>query len=447
MTDPVAGLTTAGHQADHDFATFGNAVIRPSLNVTGDALLFRAYHLRDTAWSENAEGRVDAIHRNWSPTARQLVRLFGNSASTEVKRAAEKDPDKTFECRHVVLPSRMYDYKSKGGKTYPFVSLYVEIEGETVLEEIGQNYFGYVVPRWQTVSGSVYGTSMATSTLLPDGRTLQVIMRTLMEAGEKFVDPPMIAIGDAIRGDIALYAGGVTTADMEYDERLGEVLRPITQNSGGMPIGFDIASALKQDLRSGWFLDKIQLPESNKEMTATEVRRRVQEHIRALAPLTKPIQATYNAPLCETVFQILSDNAVFPFEEMPETLQDRDLKFKFRSPLDELAEQTDADVYVDVRDRILMPAAQADPSILEVADLASATRDAMRASGWKSSWFKPPEALEQRRAEQAEEMEAQKNAQEAAMAAQIAEQGGKGLAAVVGAGAKGEEVAAKTMQS
>lgn len=447
MTDPVASLVTAGHQADHDFATFGNAVIRPSLNTTGDALLFRTYHLRDTAWSENAEGRVDCLHRNWSPTARQLTRLFGGSVSSEVKRAMDKDPDKTFDCRHVTLPARMYDYKSKGGKTYPYVSLYVERESETVLEEIGQNFFDYVVPRWQTVSGSVYGTSMATSTLLPDGRTLQVVMRTLREAAEKYVDPPMVAISDAIRGDIALYAGGVTTADMEYDERLGEVLRPITQNSGGMPIGFEIANSLKQDIRSGWFLDKIQLPENTKGMTATEVRRRVQEHIRALAPLTRPIQTQYNNPLCEICFQILMSHGAFPMEDMPDTLSERELKFKFRSPLDELAEQSDADVYVDVRDRILAPAAQFDPSILEVADLAEATRDAMRASGWKANWFKPREALDERRAQQAEEMEARKAAEEAAVVAQVAEKGGKGLGAVVTAGAKDAEVAAKNAQT
>jgi hypothetical protein len=111
-------------------------------------------------------------------------------------------------------------------------------------------------------------------------------------------------LADAIRGDIPLYAGGVTIADMEYDEKLGEVLRPVTQHSGAMPIGFEINQALKEDIRHAFFLDKIQLPEVSVEMTAFEVRRRIEEHIRSASPLFEPIEKDYNSPLCELTFNI-----------------------------------------------------------------------------------------------------------------------------------------------
>jgi hypothetical protein len=437
MGDPEANLAGATSEADHDFAAFGNAVIHVGLNQDANGIFFCDYHLRDNAWAKNAYGKIDHNHRNWNPAASDLERKFGNKVSADVKRACEKDPQKTFLCRHVVMPSRIYDYKSKSGRQFPFVSLFVERESENVLEEVGLTHFPYVIPRWQTVSGSAYGVSMATSILLPDGRTLQVVMRTLREAGETYVNPPMIAVSDAIRGDIALYAGGVTTADIEYDERLGEVLRPITKDRGGFPIGFEIATALKEDIRSGFFLDKIQLPETTRAMTATEVRRRIQEHIRAAAPISKPIQQNYNQPLCDVVFQILKENGAFAhlFAAMPESLDKQDLEFKFRSPLDDLAEQNEADTFVDVRDRILIPSAQLDPSVIETADLAAATRDAMRSAGWKAKWFKPKEAVEERRAQIAQEQEAQQMAQELATAGQVAEQGGKGIDALVNAGA------------
>lgn len=434
MMDPVAGLVTARGQTNHDLAAFGNGVIRFSLNIAGDALLFRNYHLRDNAWAENGEGVIDINHRDWEPTARQLVHHFKGKVSEEVKKAFEKDPDKKFRCRHVVLPSRIYDFKSKGGKAFPFVSLYVECESETVLEEVGQTQFGYVIPRWQQVSGSVWGTSMATDVLLPDSRTLQVVMRTLREAGEMHVNPPMLAVMEAIRSDIALYPGGVTTTDMTYDERLGEVLRPITRDKGGFPIGEAIAEALKQDIRAGFFLDKIQLPETTKDMTATEVRRRIQEHIRAAAPISKPIQVTYNNPLCDGVFKLLLENGVFPIEEMPATLERHEIKFKFRSPTDELTEQNEAELYLDNRDRILVPAMQIDPSLAEVVDLHESTRDALRSNGWKATWFKPKEAVDAKRVQMAEEAQAQKLAAELAAAGQIAEQGGKGIDALMTAG-------------
>lgn len=437
MSDPVARLVTATSQTDHDLVTFGNAVLWFGLNLAGDALLFRNYHLRDCTWTENAEGKVDCVHRNWKPTARQLERYFPKTISGDVRKALadgpNKNPDKEFECRHVVMPSRLYDYKTKGGKRFPFISLYVECETETVLEEVGLSHFPYVIPRWQTVSGSVFGTSMATAAILPDGRTIQVVMRTLREAGEMHVNPAMIGVSEAIRGDIALYPGGITYADIEYDGKVGDVLRPITRDKSGYPIGREIVEALKEDIRQGFLLDKIQLPETTRAMTATEVRRRVQEHIRAAAPISKPIQQEYNYPLCDGVFQLLMENDAFPREEMPESLKGREIKFKFRSPLDDLAEQNEAEVFVDVRDRILIPSAQLDPSVMEVADLATSTRDAMRSAGWKAKWFKPKRAVEDKAAQIANEQQFQQLGQDVNTLGQVAEQTGRGVQSVVDA--------------
>lgn len=434
MYDRPAKFVRATKEADHDFATFGNCVIWFGLNLSGDGLLFRNYHLRDCVWHENAEGNIDCLHRNWSPTARQLKHHFPKTISKEVQRACENDPETPFNCRHVVLPSRLYEYKSKAGKQFPFVSLYVERDSETVLEEVGLNHFCYVVPRWQTIPGSPYGVSMATGILLPDGRTLQVMTRTLREAGEAYVNPPMIAITDAIRGDFALYPGGVTMADMEYDERLGDVLRPVNQQHSGFPIGVELAAALKEDIRQGFFLDKIQLPEVSKVMTAFEVRRRLEEHIRASAPIFEPMIEDYNDPLCDGVFRVMMDAGWFPLDQMPESLMGLDIKFKFRSPLADLADQSAAESYIDVRDRILGPIAQIDPSQLEQVDLTRATRDAMRSAGWRAKWFKPVESVDEAKAAAAEEAEAAKVMQEIAAGAATAEQAGKGLDALMTAG-------------
>ncbi|MFW6028042.1 MAG: portal protein [bacterium] len=431
MYDRATGFIRATKEADHDYAGFGNAVIKYGPNIARNGMLFQSFHLRDNAWSENAEGVIDVNHRNWTPTARQLVHTFGeDKVSNDVKLAFNKDPEQTFPCRHAVLPARIYPYKSKLGREFPFVSLFIERNSEKILEEVGLTYFCYLIPRWQTISGSAYAVSMATSIILPDSRTMQAVMRTLREAGEKYVDPPMIAIGDAIRGDISLYAGGITNADYEYDERLGQVLRPVSQDKGGMPIGFDIAEALKQDITSGFFLDKIQLPESNKEMTAFEVRRRLQEHIRASSPIFEPIIDDYNDPMCEGIFNFLMQAGAFPLDQMPETLSGADIKFRFRSPMHDLTEQNDAETYVDVMERILAPAAQLDPAQWENVDLTTSTRDAMRAAGWKAKWMKPPQAVEQKRAEMDQQAEVAETIEGVGAAGAAAKETGEGMSRV-----------------
>jgi len=439
MYESQAMFVKATKQGDHDYAAFGNAVIRVGPRPDMSGMLYQNYHLRDCAWSENVAGVVDVMHRDWKPTARQLKEMFPDKISPEVKLMCKKDPEKTVNCRHAVLPSRLYHYESPMKRKYPFTSLFVECESETVLEETGIDIFDYVVPRWMTVSGSPYGRSMATSVALPDGRTIQVVVRTIREAGEKFVDPPMIGIGDAIRGDIALYPGGITIADMEYDERLGEVLRPLTQDKGGMPVGFEIAAALREDIRNAFMLDKIQLPQAGNDMTAFEVRRRIEEHIRGASPIFEPIEKEYNQPLCEKTFEFLSKYGAFPPPEMmPEVLQKgQEVKFSFRSPLSDMADQNETEIYKEVLSTVFIPAAQVDPAQLANVNLTEATRDAARAAGWKADWFNPPEAVDQERQRIQQQQAAQAAQQQAMAEGAVAEQQGKGRKAMIEAGGGG----------
>lgn len=436
--EPRSHFVRATKQCDHDFVTFGNGVIHYGINMEGNSLLFRNFHLKDCAWAEDYEGKVNQLHRKWEPEAYILKSMYGDKVSQEVKKCCQKEPYKKIKVRHIVVPGDMYEVTNRRGKQYDFVSLVIEKDTEQVLEKQGLNYFPYCVPRWHTMAGSAYGVSMATMVLLPDGRTMQSVIKTIRQAGEKYVEPPMIAVADAIRGDIASYPGGITTADMEYDERLGEVLRPISQDRGGMPIGFDIAGALKEDLDRGFFLDKINLPPSGGEkMTAYETQMRISEMIRAQAPIFEPIEQEYSAPLMDGVFNLLMAQGVFPTHMMPESLSEAEIKFTFSSPLSEMADQGDTEKYLNVVNNILAPLTQLDPAQLENADMTKATRDAMRAAGWKASWFKDAGDVDAARQAQQEKAAMMEQMQAAQMIGQAAEQGGKGMKEVKAASEEG----------
>ena len=58
------------------------------------------------------------------------------------------------------------------------------------------------------------------------------------------MNPPLVATEQVVRSDMALFAGGVTWVDKDYDERLGAALRPI-EIKGDMRTGFQ----LRQDVR------------------------------------------------------------------------------------------------------------------------------------------------------------------------------------------------------
>ncbi len=229
MYDKGAGFTWATKEADQDFAAFGQAVMTQELNDTRDGILYRTWHIKDCAWAENARRQIDTMHRVWKLQARAVRKLWPKTYDRKLDKICEKDPHRLITLRDIVIPADEYDLhdpaKARRAERFPFVRIYIDCEHETVLEETPLRRNPYMVPRWQTVSGSQYAHSPATVVGLADARLLQSITLTLLEAGQKAVNPPMVAAGDMVQGGVNTYAGGLTWVDADYDERTGDAIR------------------------------------------------------------------------------------------------------------------------------------------------------------------------------------------------------------------------------
>jgi hypothetical protein len=179
----------------------------------------------------------------------------------------------------------------------PWVSVYVDIENETILEEVALRTKPCTIPRWEfgaTMYGKQYGYSPAVVYGTPDGRMMQQIMLSLLEASEKATNPPMIAVGEAINGAVNVYASGITQVDADYDERTGEMLRPMTLQLDGIQFGAEQLQGARPTSKDAFYLSKIRFPEITKEMTAFEASKLWDEFIRQSLPLWEPVQAEYN---------------------------------------------------------------------------------------------------------------------------------------------------------
>lgn len=384
MYDRRSQFARATKEGDHDFAAFGQNVLQVSLNKDASGLLYRCWHLRDVAWSEDANGAVSSVYRKWKPTVAQLVATFPGKVHQKVNDYYEKDKFREIEVRHCIVPVEFYD----GDKAIraPFVSVYFDVENEHVIEVVGVPSQEYVIPRWSTVSGSQYAYSPATVAALPDARLLQAMTSVLLEAGEKAVNPPMISVQEALRSDISIYAGGVTWVDAAYDERMGEVLRPITQDKSGIPLGIDMADRLHAMLAEAFFLNKLSLPAPGQDMTAYEVGQRVQEYIRQAMPLFEPMESEYNGPLCDLTFEKMLRAGAFgsPFD-MPEELREQEVEFRFESPLHDAIEREKGQRFLEAQS-MLAQAVQLDPQAANIVDASVALRDVLEAIGVPAKW-------------------------------------------------------------
>lgn len=428
MYDRKSQFVRATKEGDHDFAAFGQCVLTKEMNNDRDGLLFRCWHLRDVAWAEGVDGAVNEVHRKWSCPAILAATLFGRDKLSEnAKKCLEKEPYKEIMIRHVVIPAD--EYEAPAGKRWrtKYVSIFFEEESKNdVLEEVGSFDLIYMIPRWQTVSGSQYAYSPAAIAGLPDARMIQLMSATLLEAGEMAVNPPMVATQDVVRSDMQIFAGGVTWVDAEYDEKLGEALRPLTIDSRGIPMGYEMRADVKEMIKQAFFLNQISMPPTGgADMTAFEVGQRVQEYIRNALPLFEPMEMEYNASVCEQAFELLLNNGGFgSIQDMPRTLQGKEVRFQFESPLHEAIERQKGQKWLETKG-LLADAISLDPSAAYLIDSRTAIRDALDGIGTPAKWIRSEEEMEEYDEKVAQQQQAQAMMQELQQGAEVAKTTGE----------------------
>ena len=391
-----AQFVRATREGDNDYVTFGNAVLSVEEAPTRDHLLYRNWHMRDCAWMENELGVVDVMHRNLELTARAALRRWGaERLHRDIVRAAKKEPAKKFKFRNIVLPMEEYrgtDKKGPGIAQMPFANVYVDLTNQALVSEGGLPAFTYIVPRWQTVSGSVYAFSPAAVIALPDARFAQDMARILIEQGEKAVDPPALAMSEVIRSDVDLFAGGITWVDSEYDERLGDPLR-FLESRGNFNLGLEFRQDNRETVAASFFLNKLQLPGQG-DMTAFEVNERVKEFVRGALPLFEPMETDYNLQILEKTHAVLENAAAFDNSDIPDDLKGLETTFTFESPLQDAAKRIEIAQFSETLQLLGQSAQARGEQAIPPVDLDKALKDAIRGTGAPASWLLDEEQLE-----------------------------------------------------
>ena len=437
MYDMRTKFVRATKEGDHDFITFGQTVLSVEEGPNRDHLYYRAHHLRDCAWLENDTGDVDHLHRKDRMTARNMISRFGEKKCHQtVKDAARKEPGLEFNVRSVMMPTAEYDYagtdakSKKTGKRQPYVMCYLDVDNGQMLAEMPSPDFIFVVPRWQTLPGLQYAISPATSIALPDGRLSQAMALMILEAGEKMIDPPMLAAEEAVR-EINLQAGAITWADIAYDRKLSEAAQPININAD-MRTAFAMRADLRGLLDKAFFINKLSLPEATDKMTATEIRARLEEHVRNLLPLFEPMEHEYNGALLDKTFFRLRGMNRFDTSWMPDSLSGAEFSWGFKNPLQEASTRILASQFQEAL-QIEQGAMQAGVSVPRL-NTSIARDDAVRGIGVPAKWRRTDEDMAAEAQQRAVEAAQAKAAQQVGQAAQIANQAGEAAQSLQSAG-------------
>jgi hypothetical protein len=240
-----------------------------------------------------------------------------------------------------------------------------------------------------------------------------------------------LALEERVR-EANLASGMITWVDAEYDGKVQDAVMPLHLNSD-MKVGFEMRKDLREMFSRSWFLDKIALPpEAQGKMTAYEIARRIEEHVRNLLPLFEPMEIEYSNKVLDTTFYQLDNMNAYDWDQMPDVLRGKDIFWDFKNPMQESSERILVEQFGEMAQ--LLKVAQEFGLTTPPVNIGVALKDAVRGTGAPATWRKTQEEEAADAQEAAKRQQMMGMANELGMAGDVANKVGQGAASLQQAG-------------
>lgn len=385
-------------------------------DVLGRSLLYRAIHLAELYLGEDAAGRVDTVHREFSPTLRQLAQRFGEQALPEKWRdRLHKNSEERTQVIHCVKPN---DDRKVGRSDYQGMALasyYVMLDGRTVLERRGYRTQPYCVGRYSTSPREVYGRGPGVL-VLPEINMLNEARKTILRAAQKIVDPPLLLPEDGLMRAFDLRAGALNYGGVNEQ---GQQLVHALQTGARIDIGEAELVEMRKAVNDAFLVTLFQILVDAPTMTATEAMLRAQEKGQLLAPTMGRLQGELVGSVIERELDILDAAGKLP--PMPEELVEAGgvVDIDYVSPLNRLQKAEDGIGILRTLEA-LGPLAQIDNTVIDVFNVEQGARIMADVNGMPSKALRSEKQVKALREGRAEKQQMAEMLQAAPVAAQTA---------------------------
>ena len=213
FNNPKARFRQASGEKDLDLVVFGTSVM--FIGEAGRNLLFQTQHLRDATPFFGSDGMPEGMFIKRKFPIRHLESKFGlEKLSRSTQERAKEDKEQKIDVLHAIFPRKDSKASPLFSVDFPIADLWIEIEAAHELSAGGFHEFPFIVPRWDTTSGEDYGRSPG-MIALPDAETLQAMGETILIAGQRAADPPLMAPNDGSFDAVNTFPGGLSYYDVE----------------------------------------------------------------------------------------------------------------------------------------------------------------------------------------------------------------------------------------
>jgi hypothetical protein len=368
MLKPKARFRQATGEVDLDLVVLGTGIIYTGERAAKDGLLFQSLHLKSAVPFFSDEGDAEGMFRERCFKVRQLVKRFGEEALSEGvrRKIVEKKLDDDVIMLHCVVPRAEGRADALLAKNLPFASIWIELAASNEVEVGGFHEFPFAVPRWDTSSGETYGRSPG-MIALPDADTLQAMGATILIAGQRAADPPLLVPDDGFFDGANSFPGGLTYYNADLAKQMGKIPVGPLETGANLPITRDMQNDERQQVFAAFFKNVLNLPVEGPQMTAEEVRARKEEFIREIGPVFGRLESDYTAPIVERTFSVMLRAGALP--PIPQVLAGQGIRFEYESPVKKIRQQVEAAAArLWVQDQINIAKATQDPSHLDIVD-------------------------------------------------------------------------------
>ena len=389
---PRANFASQMHECYMSLGAFGTAALFVDEAVSR-GMKYRAVHLSDIFIAEDENGAIDTVFRRCEMTARQALRMFADgNLSTDLKKLANEKPDERVKFLHVVMPRIDRDPERIDRKNLPFMSAYFEIKTKNLIEEGGFLQLPYIMSRYVTGPRETYGRSPA-MTVLPEIKMINEMSKTVIRAGQKVVDPPLLVADDGVIFPVNTTPGGTTFARL--DGRSQAPIQPLFTGAR-VDIGFEMMEQRRRVINDAFLVTLFQILVETPSMTATEVLQRAQEKGALLAPTVGRQQSETLGPLIEREVAILDEQGVLP--PAPQILIEAqgEYEIEYVSPLSR-AMKAEEGIGILRTLEMVQPIAANDPSVMDNFDFDEITRTLADTNGAPRNILRRQEDIESMR--------------------------------------------------
>lgn len=407
------------HEMYLDRGAFGTGSLYAEEHKSGDGLRFACHAVGSYCISEDEDGMVDTVYREFEMTARQMVQKFGEDVASEVKKLADDGGEKAeskFKLIHAVYPREDRDRGKVDPENKPVASVYVDVKHKKVLQDGGYDEMPYFISRfliWQDCYG--YSPSVLA---LPTTKGVNHVERCLDALAEVKVFPRTL-VPDSLDGNVDLRAGGKTV----FDANNPSALPREWGTQGEYNIGKDRVVEKRELIRRAFFEDmfKMLMNRDKQNMTATEVLELLEEKLVLFSPTFMQLNHELLDPMLERVFGILFRQGKFPDppEQVYESMDALDIvipKVSYQNKIAKMIRQLASRGILTFFEAVIAPTFPLDPTVLDNIDMDKAVRTLGDNFGVPTDVMRDIDSVEEIRA-QRQELERIQNAAEIAKSA------------------------------